>query len=185
MKTLTFTAIALAAWVALSAANAHEFKVGAIGITQPYARAMLPGAKVGSGYLTIANEGDTSDRFVGATSNRAGSIQLHEMKIDNGVMVMRELANGIPLPVATTVQLKPGGLHLMFMDVRQPFRPGEEIKATLTFEKAGAVDVRFTVGPPSGETGGSKRDPHSPHADDTDSKTAGAADSGTDEEHGQ
>jgi copper(I)-binding protein len=131
------------------AAFAHEFKVGEIAIDHPWSRAMLPGAKVGGGYLTITNGGD-GDRLVSATAERAGTVQIHEMKMDGGIMVMREMKGGIAVPAHGTLELKPGGYHIMFMNVTQSFKEGEEIKATLVFEKAGPVDVEFAVGPAGG-----------------------------------
>lgn len=132
-----------------AAALAHEFKVGQIEIDHPYARAMLPGAKVGGGYLSITNAG-TDDRLVAVATARAASAQLHEMKMDGGIMVMRELKDGVAVPAGATVELKPGGYHVMFMNVAEPFKEGETIEATLTFEKAGTVEVEFAVGPAAG-----------------------------------
>lgn len=152
MKRTLYKTLAIAAVLALAApAFAHEFKIGDIEIDHPYARAMLPGAKVGGGYLTLTNHGG-EDRLLSATAERAGSVQLHEMKMDGGIMVMRELKDGIALPGHSVVELKPGGYHVMFMHVGEPFKEGEEIKATLTFEKAGTVDVEFAVGPAAGGT---------------------------------
>lgn len=128
---------------------AHEFKVSDIEITQPYARAMLPGAKVGGGYLKVINNG-AADRLVSAKAKRAASVQLHEMKMDGGIMVMRELKAGIAIPANAVTELKPGSYHVMFMNVRQPFKEGEIVTATLTFETAGQVDVEFVVGPAAG-----------------------------------
>lgn len=128
---------------------AHEFKVGDVEITQPYARAMLPGAKVGGGYLKVINNG-AADRLVSAKAERAAPVQLHEMKMDGGIMVMRELKAGIAIPANAVTELKPGGYHVMFMNVRQPFKEGEIVTATLTFETAGQVDVGFVVGPAAG-----------------------------------
>jgi periplasmic copper chaperone A len=157
--------IAITALAFASAALAHGFKVGDIEIGHPYARAMLPGAEVGGGYLKLTNEGGTDDRLVSAVSDRAGSIQLHEMKIDNGVMIMRELHGGIAVPKGETVELKPGGYHVMFMNVKQPFKEGETVKATLTFEKAGSVDVEFVVGAPAGGAPEMSHDNHAGHGD--------------------
>jgi periplasmic copper chaperone A len=157
--------IAITALAFASAALAHGFKVGDIEIGHPYARAMLPGAEVGGGYLKLTNEGGTDDRLVSAVSDRAGSIQLHEMKIDNGVMIMRELQGGIAVPKGKSVELKPGGYHVMFMNVKQPFKEGETIKATLTFEKAGSIEVEFVVGAPAGGTPEMSHDNHAGHGD--------------------
>ena len=141
---------ALLTLVGVTSAFAHGFQIGDLKIGHPYARAMLPGAKVGGGYLKVTNAG-AGDRLVSVTSERAGSVQIHEMKMDNGIMEMRELKDGLPVPANSVVELKPGGYHLMFMNVAQPFKEGEMIKAKLVFEKAGAVDVEFAVGPASGE----------------------------------
>ncbi|MBF2714426.1 copper uptake system-associated protein [Agrobacterium vitis] len=164
-RTSRFATIVIATLAFVSPALAHEFKVGDIEIGHPYARAMLPGAKVGGGYLKLTNEGGTDDRLVSATSDRAGSIQLHEMKIDAGVMIMRELQGGIVIPKGQTIELKPGGYHVMFMNVQQAFKEGETVKATLTFEKAGSVEVEFSVGSPAGGAPEMKHDGHAKHGD--------------------
>jgi periplasmic copper chaperone A len=142
-------------------AIAHGFKVGDIDIGHPYSRAMLPGAKVGGGYLKITNNG-AADRLVSVTSDRAAEVQIHEMKMDSGIMTMRELKDGVAIPANGTVELKPGGFHLMFMNVTQPFKEDEMVKATLTFEKAGTVEVEFAVGPPAGGAA-AKHDDHAGH----------------------
>ncbi|MGF9564928.1 copper chaperone PCu(A)C [Neorhizobium sp. JUb45] len=142
--------VALAATLSFGTARAHEFKVGEIEIGHPYSRAMLPVAKVGGGYLKITNAGP-ADRLVSASSDRAGSVEFHEMKMNGAIMEMRELQGGIVLPAKSTVELKPGGYHVMFMNVTKPFKEGEMVKATLVFEKAGPVDVEFAVGPIAGD----------------------------------
>lgn len=134
-------------------ATAHGFKAGDIEIGHPHARAMVPGAKVGGGYMKITNNGSTDDKLVSVTSDRAASAEVHLMSVDGGVMTMRPVSGGLVVPAGKTVELKPGGYHIMFMSVTQPFKAGEMIKATLTFEKAGAVDVEFSVGNAGGSGG--------------------------------
>ncbi|KQV16524.1 hypothetical protein ASC97_11675 [Rhizobium sp. Root1203] len=134
--------------------TAHGFKAGDIEIGHPHARAMVPGAKVGGGYMNITNNGSTDDRLVSVSSDRAASAEVHLMSVDGGVMTMRPVSGGLVVPAGKTVELKPGGYHIMFMSVTQPFKAGEMIKATLTFEKAGAVDVEFSVGNAGGPSGG-------------------------------
>lgn len=130
---------------------AHEFKLGDLEIIHPNVRATVPGAKVGGGFMTIANEGSSDDRLVGITAPDASDdVQLHEMTMENDVMKMRQMADGIPLPAGETVELKPGGLHVMFMNIKKQFAEGNMIKATLHFEKAGDVDVEFSVSPAAG-----------------------------------
>lgn len=136
----------LIAGISVTLAAASDFKAGDIEIDQPTARAMVPGAKVGGGYLTLDNKGASDDRLIGIRSDRAKSTEVHQMSINNGIMTMRPVVGGLPIPAGQTVELKPGGYHIMFMDVAEPFKQGETIGATLTFEKAGSVDVQFVVG---------------------------------------
>lgn len=129
-----------------SLAFAADLTFGNLKIAAPYVRAMVPGAEVGGGYLTITNTGQTDDRLMTGSSPRAIKVEVHEMKMDNEIMVMRKLESGLAIPAGQTVQLKPGSYHLMFMDVVQPFKEGETIRAKLTFEKAGSIDIDFPVG---------------------------------------
>ncbi|MFK0161160.1 copper chaperone PCu(A)C [Rhizobium sp. NPDC090279] len=129
-----------------SIALADDVKVGNLTISAPYVRAMVPGAPVGGGYVTITNTGDTDDRLIAASSPRAATVQIHEMKMDNDVMIMRELSDGLPIPAGKTVELKPGGYHVMFLKVAEPFLQGQTVRATLKFEKAGSIEVDFPVG---------------------------------------
>ena len=146
-------AAALITAAGISAALAHGFTVGELKIGHPWAKPTVAGATVGGGYLKVTNEGKTDDRLVSVTTDRAPMAQLHEMKIENDVMKMREVEGGIAIPAGQTVELKPGGLHVMFMNLPQPFVEGEKIKAKLTFEKAGSVDVEFVVQKPKAEEG--------------------------------
>lgn len=139
-------------------ASAEDIKIGDLKISDPYVRAMVPGAPVGGGYMTITNTGTTDDRLITASSPRAGKVEIHEMKMDNDVMIMRQLANGLALPAGKTVELKPGGYHVMFMKVGEPFQQGQTIKTTLTFEKAGSVEVDFPVGSAVAKKAGSDDD---------------------------
>lgn len=126
-------------------AGAENKAPGSIRIDHAASHAMVPGAKVGDGYLTITNTGTEPDRLVGASSERAKTVQLHQMSMDNGVMTMRELKGGLVIPAGQTVTLEPN-YHLMFQDIAKPFKQGETIKAVVSFEKAGEVDVNFAVG---------------------------------------
>ncbi len=123
---------------------------GELELTAGFTKAMLPGQPVGGGFITITNNGGEDDKLVSATSAQAGEVQLHEMAMEGDVMKMRQLTDGIAIPAGETVELKPGGLHLMFFKVSEPFKEGETVKVTLTFEKAGAVDVALPVGPARG-----------------------------------
>ena len=139
----SFVALALSA----SAAFAHDFTLGNLEIGHPASKATLPGQPVGGGFMTITNKGGEADRLLAITApDVSDDVQLHEMAIENDVMKMRQLPDGIEIPAGATVELKSGGLHVMFMRIKHPFKEGESFKATLTFEKAGAVDVDFKIG---------------------------------------
>ncbi len=124
--------------------------LGDLEISGGAAKAMLPGAKVGGGFLTIKNGGSADDRLVAVESPVAGRVEIHEMAMENDVMKMRKLDDGVVIPASETVELKSGGLHLMFMQVSKPFAEGETVPVTLTFEKAGKVDATLAVGTAGG-----------------------------------
>jgi copper(I)-binding protein len=109
------------------------------------AKAMLPGQPVGGGYLTIANKGAAPDRLMAVTSPSAGMVEIHVMEMVNDVMTMRPVEGGLEIPAGATVELKPGGTHLMFMMVTEPFKEGGEVPVTLEFEKAGKVELKLPV----------------------------------------
>jgi copper(I)-binding protein len=127
-------------------ATGDAVKVGDLEIKDAFSKAMLPGQPVGGGYLTITNTGKADDVLVSAASPAAGVVELHEMAMQGQVMKMRKLDVGIAVPAGQTVELKPGGLHMMFMKVKEPFKAGGEVPVTLTFEKAGQIEVKLVVG---------------------------------------
>ena len=126
-------------------AAAHDYKLGTLEIATPWTRATAPTAKAGGGFMTITNKGTTADRLVAARSNVSAKVQIHEMKMDGSVMRMRELEKGLEIPPGATVALKPGGFHIMFMELKAPFAVNGKVPLTLVFEKAGSIDVEMTV----------------------------------------
>jgi len=116
-----------------------------IQIEKPWVRATAPGATVAGGYMVIRNAGAAADRLVSASSPAAAKVELHVHINDNGVMKMREVP-GYDVPAKGTFDLKPGGAHLMFMDVKRPFKEGEKLPVKLKFAKAGEVSAEFHVG---------------------------------------
>ena len=136
-----------AAILVVTPALAHNgvIHLGDINISLPFTRATLPNAPVGGGFLTIENTGTEADRLVSATSEVAGETQIHEMAMEGDVMKMRQLAEGLEIPAGETVVLAPGGFHIMFMGLKQAFVEGETVAVTLTFEKAGSVEVLLPV----------------------------------------
>ena len=114
-------------------------------IEAPWLRATPGGAKVGAGYLRITNTGSEPDRLLGASMPLAGRGEVHEMALQNGVMHMRGLPQGLTIEPGKSVELKPGGFHLMFLDLKGPLKQGQTVDVTLIFEKAGSVTVPFPV----------------------------------------
>jgi len=145
MINLLRAALAAAILVTTPALAADHVRIGALEITGPFTRATLPNAPVGGGFLTIENTGEEDDRLVSATSGVAGETQIHEMAMEGDVMRMRQLADGLVIPAGETVVLEPGGFHLMFMGLNQAFIEGDTVAVTLTFEKAGTVELLLPV----------------------------------------
>ena len=105
--------------MAAAPACAQEAKAGDLVITQAWSRATPGGAKVAGGYLTIENKGATPDRLVGGSGDFAGKVEIHEMAMEGNVMRMRAI-DKLALPAGKAVDLKPGGYHLMLMDLTGP-----------------------------------------------------------------
>jgi copper(I)-binding protein len=151
------TALAVAiAWPA----RAAEVSAGSLTISASWARATPKGASVGGGYLSITNSGDSSDRLVGGSTDVAKGFEIHSMTTDNGVMKMRPVTGGLEVKPGQTVELKPGGYHVMFVGLKHGLKQGDHFRATLQFEKAGKVDVVFTVEGIGATHGGGMRMQH-------------------------
>jgi copper(I)-binding protein len=144
MRAVLLTIFAALALFAL-AAHAHDYKLGTLGIETPWARATPAGAQSGGGFMKLVNRGTAADRLISARSAAADKVEIHEMKMDGNIMRMRELEKGLELPAGATVELKPGGYHIMFMGLKAPFARGASIPITLVFEKAGSIDVEMKV----------------------------------------
>jgi copper(I)-binding protein len=127
---------------------AGETRSPAIDVHHPWARPTVSGQQAGGGFLRIDNRTGVADRLLSARSPAAERVELHAMSMDGDVMRMRQI-DGIDLPPGQSVELKPGGLHLMFMGLKQPLKAGARFSLTLRFEKAGEVPVTVQVENPS------------------------------------
>ena len=125
------------------AAHAQNAKVGSVQIENAYTRATVPGQQAAGGFMKIENKG-AADQLVSASSPVAGEVQLHEMAMDGNVMKMRQVKD-IAVPAGGAVELKPGGLHLMFMNIKAPLTAGETVPVKLKIAKAGEVEVKMPV----------------------------------------
>ena len=131
--------------VLATSAHAQDYKVGSLVIDRPWTRATPRSAAVAGGYVKITNTGSSPDKLTGGSADVSRKFEIHEMSMDAGVMKMRELKDGLEIPPGATVELKPGSYHIMMMNLSRPLAKGEKVKGSLTFEKAGKVDVEFTV----------------------------------------
>lgn len=138
-------AVAVVLAVPALPAAAHEYKLESLDIIEPRTRATPSTAQTGSGYLAITNKSTAPDRLITAKSSAANKVEIHEMKMDGSVMRMRELDKGLEVPPGATVQMKPSGIHLMFVGLKAPFARHTKIPVTLVFEKAGSIDVEMVV----------------------------------------
>jgi len=145
---------------AFGAVWAHEYKLGSLEIGHPYVRAMPASAKVSSGYLKITNKGEEMDRLVEVHSDQAARIEIHEMLIENDVMRMRPLPDGLEIPAGETIILEPGGYHLMIFDPKQPLVAGTSLQAELHFAKAGVVEVSLHIEELAGSFGKADKGEH-------------------------
>ena len=137
-----------------SMAQAQNAKVGGVQIENAYTRATVPGQMVAGGFMKIENKG-SADQLISASSPVAGEVQLHEMAMDGNVMKMRQVKE-IAVPAGGAVELKPGGLHLMFMNIKAPLAAGETVPVKLKFAKAGEVEVKMPVNA-MGQAGGATK----------------------------
>jgi copper(I)-binding protein len=100
--------------------------------------------------MKITNSGTDADRLTGGTFPNAARFEIHEMKTEGSVVTMRPLPKGLEVKPGETVEFKPGRYHVMFMGLKQGLKEGQTVKGTLTFEKAGTIDVEYRVGPIGG-----------------------------------
>jgi copper(I)-binding protein len=130
-------------------AQAQNAKVGNVQIENAYTRATVPGQQVAGGFMKIENKG-AADQLISASSPIADEVQLHTMTMEDNVMKMRQV-KAIDIPANGSVELKPGGLHIMFMGIKEPLAAGGSIPVKLKFAKAGEVEVKLPVNAMSGQ----------------------------------
>lgn len=147
--TLSLPALALGLLLALcGTVGAQEaavrFPVGDLTIVSPWARATAPSAPAGAAFMAIENAGQGSDRLVAARSPAAERVEFHTHLTEGGIMRMRPVP-AIEVPPSGKVELKPGEYHLMLIGLQRPLVKGESFPVTLSFERAGTVQVDVTV----------------------------------------
>jgi len=155
-----------AALLALTAGPLSAQQTEGVRVSDAWARATPGRAPNGAAYLTLTNPGATADRLIAVSTSAADKAEVHEVIMEKGVMQMRP-AGPLTIEPGKTVELKPGGYHLMLLGLKQPLKAGDKLPLTLTFEKAGARDVTAAIGAagamgPAGSTA-KGNDPHAGH----------------------
>jgi copper(I)-binding protein len=144
--TLAVVTLQLGAASLISApAAAADYDVGSMHISTPWARATPKGAAAGAGYMTITNKGTAPDTVSCVSDDASAQCQIHSMTMEDGVMKMRPVDDGLEIKPGETVTLQPGGYHIMFVNLKHPLEQGQSVKATLKFEHAGTVDVEYPI----------------------------------------
>ena len=170
IKTIHFAAIrALLVWaIAVFTSQVHAQSSSDIAIEGAWIRTAVQGQQGTGGFMKITAKQDM--QLVGISSPVAGVGEVHEMKMEGDVMKMRALPGGIPLPAGKAVELKPGGLHLMLLDLKQALPKDTTVPVTLIFKDKAGKDLRMeikvpvSVRAPAGAAGASTgADPHAGH----------------------
>lgn len=117
-----------------------------VDVKDAWARATVPGQKATGAFMKITAKDGA--KLVSVTSPVAGVAEVHEMKMDGDVMKMRAVAGGLDLPAGKAVELKPGGYHVMLMDLKAPLQKDSAIPITLTFKDAKGVESKTELSVP-------------------------------------
>ena len=119
--------------------------IAQITVTDAWTRATAPGTKIAAGYMTIKNAGKTPDKLVAASSPAAEKVETHVTVKEGDIFRMREV-KGYDIPAGGSFALKPGGAHLMLVNVKAPLKEGDKVPLVLRFERAGQVKTELQVG---------------------------------------
>ena len=139
-------AAALASILFSPAAFAKDAKIGDLLITQPWIRATMVKSDVASAYAGIENTGKEDDTLLSITVDGAPEVQIHQMQMEGDVMKMSEMPDGLVIKAGSKADLLPKQAHhIMLMGLKKPFRAGDVVKGSMTFKKAGKVDIEFEV----------------------------------------
>ena len=115
-----------------------------IKIEKPWLRETIGAGKITAGYGRITNTGDDSDYLLSVTTPAAATAELHQSMDKGGMMTMAPVTR-LEIPRLGAIDMKPGGYHLMIMNVAKPLKPGEKVTLVFTFVHAGAVTVTADV----------------------------------------
>ena len=133
------------AGVTASVALAEEYQAGPLKIERAWARPSIGDTTNGSVYMMLSNGGDAADRLIAVKTDAADDVMLHESRMEGNVIKMVPLEKGVEVPAHGSAELKPLGMHVMLMGLRQPLKEGDTFPLTLVFEKQGEVAIKVNV----------------------------------------
>ena len=136
--------LALALALLVPAAIGHNHERGDIQVSHPWSRATPPGAKVGVAYMEIRNRSGQADKLLAASTPIARAVEMHVTQRDGEVMKMRQV-QAFEIPARERYELRPGGSHLMLIDLERPLKKGERLAMRLRFERAGELEIELEV----------------------------------------
>lgn len=145
MNSLLRRAMAAAMLIIFSASGGNA---GDITVDDPFARASVGAVKVGAVFMTLKNSGPAADALVAVESPVAARAELHT-HIEEGDIIRMRPVEAIDVPPGGAVSLRPGGQHVMLIDLRQPLKQGETFPLTLTLAKAGKMTIEVPVKSPA------------------------------------
>lgn len=132
---------------ALSAALCSLSAFADVSIKDAWVRATVAEQKATGAFMQLTANSDA--RLISASSPVAGVVEIHEMAMEDNVMKMRALPNGLDLPAGKTVELKPGSYHVMLIDLHQGIKAGDTVPLTLVVEgkdkKRETIEVKAAV----------------------------------------
>ncbi|MFO1080463.1 MAG: copper chaperone PCu(A)C [Reyranellaceae bacterium] len=124
-------------------------RLGDLAFARPWARLgtgpTAPAAGQVGGYLTVVNGTETDDRLLSATCAAADTVSIHAIKVIGAGIRMQPLADGLAIPPATTIELRPRGYHLLIEGFRQPPSVGSRLTVGLVFERAGRLELELPI----------------------------------------
>lgn len=163
MKLTHFSMLFSAALLSVQAL-AHDYNAGDIHIDHPWSRALPPVAPTGAAYLILENKGKQSDTLLSASTPIAGHVELHEHIHQDGLMKMQQI-DSVEIAPGERVEFTPGGNHIMLFELKQPLADGDKYPMTLTFQKAGDIEVEVQVTAQPDEQDGHDHGDHGDHAE--------------------
>lgn len=116
-----------------------------ISVMEPWSRPSPMMAGNGAVYMMLMNKGGQADTLVSVTSDVAETIELHETKMENDVMKMAPIQGGIEVPASGSAELKPGGMHVMLINLNEELTPGNKIELTLNFESSDPIKIEAEI----------------------------------------